>query len=64
MLMSHLLTPPPLNTHIKKLCLFQVEEINIGISCKAHAYSHMVHEKLRSKGTQSSYTFIKSEVRR
>ena len=41
----------------KKKCLFQVEEINIGISLKAHAYSHMMHEKLHSKGTYSLHVF-------
>ena len=55
-LMLHL---PP-----KKKCLFQVEEIHIGISSKAPANSHMMHEKLRSKGTHSLYTFIKSVVKK
>ena len=44
--------------------LFQVEEINIGISLKAHAYSHMMHMKLHSKGTHCLNTFTKSEVRK
>ena len=44
-----------------KECLFQVEEINIGISSKVYAFSHMMHEKLGSKSTSSLYTFIKFE---
>ena len=57
-LMLHL-HPHPTSPCPTKWCLFQVEEINIGISSKAHA-----HEKLWSKGTHSLYTFIKSEVRK
>ena len=38
--------------------------MNIGISVKAYAFSHMMHEKLGSKSTQSLYTFIQSEVQK
>ena len=38
--------------------------MNIGISLKAYAFSHMKHEKLGSKSTQSLYTFIQSEVQK
>ena len=55
--MSHLLQHPPPPTPTpptptqkkkkkRKECLFQVEGINIGISLKAYAFSHMMHEKL------------------
>ena len=54
--------PHPHPPEIKKKCLFQVEEINIGISLKAYAFSHMMHEKLGSKSTHS--TFIKSEAKK
>ena len=56
----HPTTPTPL----KRLYLFQVDETNIRISSKAYAFSQMMHEKWRSKGTHSLYTFIKSEVRK
>ena len=52
-LMSHLPpnspTPPPTKKKKKKkkVSLFQAEEINM--SLKAHAYSHIMHEKLRLK---------------
>ena len=52
---------PTLSKYFASLLLFQVKEINIGISSKAHTYSLMMHEKLCSKGTQSLYTFINSE---
>ena len=38
--------------------------MNIGISLKAYAFSHMMHEKLGSKSTQSLYTFIQSAVQK
>ena len=38
--------------------------MNIGISLKAYEFSHMMHEKLGSKSTQSLYTFIQSEVQK
>ena len=38
--------------------------MNIGISLKAYAFSHMIHEKLGSKSTHSLYTFIKSGVQK
>ena len=38
--------------------------MNIGISLKAYAFSHMMPEKLGSKSTQSLYTFIQSEVQK
>ena len=38
--------------------------MNIGISLKAYAFSHMMHEKLGSKSTQSLYIFIQSEVQK
>ena len=38
--------------------------MNIGISLKAYAFSHMMHEKLDSKSTHSLYTFIQSEVQK
>ena len=54
-LMSHLPPhphPPAPSPQKKKKCLFRVEEIdkiNIGISLKACAFSHMMHEKLGPK---------------
>ena len=56
--------PPTIPTPPTKKCSFQVEEINIGISSKVHAYSHMMPEKLCSKDTNNLYTFIKSKVRK
>ena len=38
--------------------------MNIGISFKECAFSHMMHEKLGSKSTHSLYTFIQSEVQK
>ena len=38
--------------------------MNIGISLKAYAFSHMMHEKLGSKSTHSLYIFIQSEVQK
>ena len=38
--------------------------MNIGISLKAYEFSHMMHEILGSKSTQSLYTFIQSEVQK
>ena len=38
--------------------------MNIGISLKAYEFSHMMHEKLGSKSTQSLYTLIQSEVQK
>ena len=38
--------------------------MNIGISLKAYTFSHMMHEKLGSKSTQSLYTFVQSEVQK
>ena len=38
--------------------------MNIGISLKAYEFSHMMHEKLGSKSTQSLYTFIQYEVQK
>ena len=38
--------------------------MNIGISLKAYAFSHMIHEKLGSKSIHSLYTFIQSEVQK
>ena len=38
--------------------------MNIGISLKAYAFSHMMHEKLGSKSTHSLYTFIQTEVQK
>ena len=58
---SHLLPSP---NPIPQKVMFISEEINIGISSKAYAFSHMMHEKLGSKSTHSLYTFIKSEVRK
>ena len=51
--------------HEKICCLFQIEEINIGNSLKAHAYSHDAYRKvLRSKRYPHSIHFQKSEVRK
>ena len=36
--------------------------MNIGILLKVYAFSHIMHEKLGSKSTQSLYTVIQSEV--
>ena len=38
--------------------------MHIGISLKAYEFSHMMHEKLGSKSTQSLYTFIQFEVQK
>ena len=38
--------------------------MNIGISLKAYEFSHMMHEVLGSKSTQSLYTFIQSKVQK
>ena len=54
----HRPTPaPPHPTHPpftlpEKVMFVSEKEINIGILSKAHAYSHMMHENLRSKGTK------------
>ena len=55
---THTHTLPP---HQEKKGLFQVEKINIGISSKAYAFSHMMHEKLGSKSTHSLYTFMEND---
>ena len=38
--------------------------MNIGISLKAYAFSHMMLKKSGSKSTHSLYTFIQSEVQK